>query len=58
MPLLAATVSSFVGHGKKSAWSIWNTLSQLTDALLMLSCSPSDVPVEIMLLIERFDLVV
>ena len=48
------TASSCVGHGTKSAWSIWNTLPQLTDALLKLSCSPSDAPVEIMLLTERF----
>ena len=47
-------VSSFVGHGKKTAWSTWNTLPQLTDVLLKLSCAPSDVPLEVMLTIERF----
>jgi len=48
------TVSSFVGHGKRTAWSTWNPLPQLTDALLQLSCMPSDIPVEAMLVIERF----
>ena len=42
------TVSSFVGHGKRTAWSTWNPLPQLTDALLQLSCTPSDIPVEAM----------
>ena len=28
------TVSSFVGHGKKTAWSTWNVQPQLTDAML------------------------
>ncbi len=27
------TVSGFVGHGKKSAWSTWNSFPELTDAL-------------------------
>ena len=48
------TVSSFVEYGKKTAWSTWNTLTQLTDALLKLSCAPSDLPGDVMLIIERF----
>ena len=48
------TVSSFVGYGKKTAWSTWNTLPQLTDALLKLSCAPSKIPEDVMLIIERF----
>ena len=47
-------VSSFVGYGKKTAWSTWNTLPQLTDALLKLSCTPSKIPEDVMLIIERF----
>ena len=38
------TVSSFVGHGKKTAWKIWKVPSEITDALLKLSCAPSDTP--------------
>ena len=48
------TVSSFVGHGKKTAWSTWNVQPQLTDAMLKLSCVPSDIQENIMHTIERF----
>ena len=27
------TVSAFVGHGKKTAWTTWNSLPELTGAL-------------------------
>ena len=47
------TVSSFVGHGKKKAWSTWNALSELTHALLTLSHAPSE-PTEDVLHIKRF----
>ena len=52
------TVSSFVGYGKKTAWSIWNTLPQLTDALLKLSCAPREIPNDVMLIIEIYCLVI
>ena len=48
------TVSSFVGHGKKTAWNTWNVLPGLTDVLVQLSCAPSDIPEDVMLTIERF----
>ena len=48
------TVSSFVGHGKKTTWNTWNALPQLTDALLTLSCAPSDLQVDVLHTIERF----
>ncbi len=48
------TVSSFVGHGKKTSWTTWNALPQLTDALLTLSCAPSDMQEDVMHTIERF----
>ena len=48
------TVSSFVGYGKKTAWSPWNTLPQLTDALLKFSYAPSEIPNDVMLIIEMF----
>ena len=37
------TVSSFVGHGKKTAWTIWKALPELTDAMLTLSSAPRDI---------------
>ena len=51
------TVSSFVGHGKKTVWSIWNSFPELTDALLKLSFAPSDIPEDAMHTIERFVIV-
>ena len=48
------TVSSFVGHGKKTAWNTWNALPELTNALLTLSCAPSNIPGDTMSVIERF----
>ena len=35
------TVSSFVGHSKKTAWTTWNALPELTDVLLKLSSALS-----------------
>ena len=37
------TVSSFAGHGKKTAWANWTVLPELTNALLKLSTAPSDI---------------
>lgn len=48
------TVSSFAGHGKKTAWTIWTVLPELTDALLKLSSAPSGTPDDVMHTIERF----
>ena len=48
------TVSSFVGHSKKKAWAIWNVLPELTDALLLLSSAPSEIPEDCLHAIERF----
>ena len=45
------TVSSFVGHGKKTAWTTWNAL---TDALLKLFCAPCNIEEDDMQSIERF----
>ena len=52
--IVVHAVSSFVGYGKKTAWSPWNTLPQPTDALLKLSCAPSEIPNDVMLIIEIF----
>ena len=48
------TVSSFVGHGEKIAWTIWNALPHLTDAMLTLSRAPSGIQEDVMHTIERF----
>ena len=37
------TVSSFAGHGKKTAWSTCKSLPELTYALLMLSDGPKQI---------------
>ena len=37
------TVSSIVGHGKKTARTIWKALPELTDVMLTLSCAPRDI---------------
>lgn len=48
------TVSSFAGHGKKTAWAIWNVMPELTEALLKISSAPKDIPPEVKDTIERF----
>ena len=48
------TVSSFVGHGKKPAWTIWKPLPELTGTLVKLADSPARVTEEAMKAIERF----
>ena len=48
------TVSSFVGHDKKTAWNTWNAFPELTDALLKSTCAPSDILEDVMHTIERF----
>ena len=46
------TVSGFIGHGKKTAWSTWNAFPELTDALLELAHVPTEVTEQIMKVIE------
>ena len=48
------TVSSFVGHSIKTAWSTWNALPDLTDTLLTLSSSTSFIEEDVIHIIERF----
>jgi len=48
------TVSSFARHGKKTAWAVWTVLPELTEALLLLSSAPRDIPHDAMRIIERF----
>ena len=48
------TVSSFARHGKKTARAVWTVLPELTEALLLLSSAPRDIPNDAMCIIERF----
>ena len=48
------TVSASVGHGKKAAWSVWNSFLQLTDALVRLAQGPPVIPEECMNIIDKF----
>ena len=48
------TLSSFAGHGKKTAWSTWKSLPELTYAPLMLADEPKEIPDDAMHVIERF----
>ena len=47
------TVSSFVGHEKKTAWSTWKSLPEMTDALCMLADGPKEIPESVILLFDR-----
>ncbi|KAG7165319.1 hypothetical protein Hamer_G007121 [Homarus americanus] len=51
---LCATVSSFSGHGKMTAWVIWAVYPDLTEALLKLSAALKVLPEDVMHIIERF----
>ena len=48
------TVSAFVGHGKKSARATWNSLPELTDALLSLANAPTSLQEDTMHVIDIF----
>ena len=48
------TASSFAGHGRKTAWTIWTVFPEPTNALLKLSSAPSGIPDYVMHTIERF----
>ena len=47
------TVSSFAGHGKKTAWETWNSFPDVTSAFLQLSSEPTDVELA-MPVLQRF----
>ena len=48
------TVSAFVGHGKKTAWAVWNSFPDLTRALLELAHAPAKIEEQCLHVIERF----
>lgn len=59
LPMLHAltgcdTVSAFAVHIKKMAWTTWNSLPELADALLTLACAPTGMSQDTTDIIERF----
>ena len=46
--------STFMGHGKKSAWSTRNSFPELTDSLVILTTMPVNIQDNAMHCIERF----
>ena len=38
------TMSAIVGHGKKTAWAVWNFFPELTSGLLALAHGPTKIP--------------
>ena len=48
------TVSSFAGHGKKTAWAVWTVFPELTNALLKVSSAPDNISQDVIATIERF----
>jgi len=48
------TVSSFVGHDKRKAWSTWNALLEPTPALLTLPRAPREPTEDTLQIIQRF----
>ena len=48
------TLSNFTGHDKKTAWAIWTVLPELTYAQLKMSTAPSDLPEDVVHIIDRF----
>ena len=48
------TVSGFVGHGKKTAWAVWNSIFDLTSALLELAHALNMIQEQCLHTIERF----
>ncbi len=59
LPILHAitgcdTTSTFAGRGKKTAWAVWNTFPEVTDAFLHLASAPRVISSQAMSTIERF----
>ena len=52
------TVSSFLGNGKKSAWSAWTVCPAVTRAFTTLSLKPEDVDPQTMTELERFIIII
>jgi hypothetical protein len=48
------TASSFLGHGKKSAWLAWTICPDVTNVFLALASQPDEVDAQNLHIIERF----
>ena len=48
------TVSAFIEHGKKTTWAVWNEFPELTNALLELAHTPTEISEQATYAIERF----
>lgn len=48
------TTSAFCGKGKKTAWSTWSSVGDVTDAFLTISAAHDAISDKTMLLLERF----
>ena len=49
-----ATVTSFAGRGKKTAWETWKSFLEVNDAFSELLCMPSEVSEGSMSLLQQF----
>ena len=47
-------MTAFVGHDKKTAWAVWNSFPELTNALLELAHAPTEISKQAMHVIEMF----
>ena len=48
------TVSSFAGRGKKTAWAVWETFPEVTNAFLDLASAPSEISEDTLATLERY----
>ena len=48
------TVSAFAGRGKRTAWAVWESFPELTNALSEVSYDQADIPESCMSTISRF----
>ena len=47
-------MTAFVGHGKKTAWAVWKSFPELTNALLELAHAPTEISEQAIHVIEMF----
>ena len=48
------TISAYAGRGKKTAWAVWGTFPEVTNAFLQLASAPRVISSHAMSAIERF----
>ena len=47
-------MTAFVGHGKKTAWAVWKSFPELTNALLELAHASTEISEQAMHVIKMF----